>query len=153
MDVDWQWVAAPAISDELIARARSAAKADPARPELWIALANLLTLLHDNRGALDALLQGIGNAPDDPNLHFLAAQRLRALGEYEQALDECCHALRLKPDHSGARSLRFDLLAKTGRAGEITVTRIHRSARREARMPEAGASPRAPRSTKRDPAT
>jgi tetratricopeptide (TPR) repeat protein len=113
--LDWQWRPTPEAYGKLLELARRAAAQAPDRPRTWLNLANLLSDVGRDGEAAAALGEGVAHCPGDADLRLRSARALRAVGDYEGALEQCERALDLSPARDAARLLRFVLLAKTSR--------------------------------------
>jgi tetratricopeptide (TPR) repeat protein len=70
---------------------------DPDTSDNWIDLINLLKEMGDGGAAERALIDGLTNCPDSPNLHFERGKQLKAAGHYEEALADFRVALHFQP--------------------------------------------------------
>ena len=112
--IEWQWTPSEPVAAGLVDLARRAALAAPDEPGNWVHLVNLVTLFEGQKAGLEAAAEGLERCPDDSRLRLLAAERLRALGEFERAIEECERALRADPGNRQALLVQIGLKVKTG---------------------------------------
>jgi len=92
-----------------------AAEAGPLRSDAHSALAAALRRLSRHDEALPMLQAAIERMPDQPELWLSIARLMMDLGDDENAETFYSEALRLAPNHQGARLERADLLRSRGK--------------------------------------
>jgi tetratricopeptide (TPR) repeat protein len=105
----------PALRQGLVDAAEKSISLQPDRPDVWLALANLLNEIGRYEQAGRILNEGAERFPTDVKLRISLADTYRKLGEYEAALAAMDIALSLSPDDREATVKRFEILVAADR--------------------------------------
>jgi tetratricopeptide (TPR) repeat protein len=120
--ISWRPEPESAATRALIELARKAAASAPQRPANWATLTSLLASAGRDDEAAAAALDGVSHCPASAELRYLAAQKLRVLRRFEEALERTEETLELDGDHATARRLRFALEVQ---AKHVSAAREH----------------------------